>query len=460
MAGIGFKLIRLLDKQSYTGVLQAYGYAALIGSGPWVLSMMTLGALGVALRSSGFGADLDTFFVSVTYVFAASLVATGPLQLVISRYAADRIFAREHDKIFPAYLGALILVMGFGALAGLAFFVGAVPGPPAFRMASAGLLMAVSGVWISTVFLSAVKDYPAVLKCFTAGYALSFATTWWGGSVAGLAGMAVGFLVGQASLLAVLLWVIFREFGVRAGPSFQFLAYFKEHRALAACGLIYNLGIWIDKPVHWWFSSHGFEVAGALWAAPLYDEAVYLSFLSVAPGMAIFLLSVETTFALHYERFFRQVVDKASLAQIRRTKGLMIEALREGVARMLKFQGIVTLLLVLQADVLLGMLGLGEVQTLVFRVTLVGVFMLVILLALLTVLFYLDRIKEALWACALFAGTNLAGTAVGLILDERWYGMGFTGGAAVAVVYAMGRTNFWLNRIDYETFTSQPIYDR
>jgi uncharacterized membrane protein len=38
--------------------------------------------------------------------------------------------------------------------------------------------------------------------------------------------------------------------------------------------------------------------------------------------------------------------------------------------------------------------------------------------------------------------------------------MGFTLGAAVAVVYAMHQTNFWLNRIDYETFTSQPIYDQ
>lgn len=47
-----------------------------------------------------------------------------------------------------------------------------------------------------------------------------------------------------------------------------------------------------------------------------------------------------------------------------------------------------------------------------------------------------------------------------MALDERWYGMGFTMGAAVGVVYAMGQTNYWLNRIDYETFTAQPVYDR
>ncbi len=38
MAGVGFELNKLLAKQGYTGLLQAYGYAALIGSGPWLVA--------------------------------------------------------------------------------------------------------------------------------------------------------------------------------------------------------------------------------------------------------------------------------------------------------------------------------------------------------------------------------------------------------------------------------------
>lgn len=458
MAGIGFRLIHLLEKQSYAGALQAYGYAALIGSGPWVLSMVTLGLLGAALRASGSGDGLDTFFVAVTYVFAFSLVATGPLQLILSRYAADRVFAREEHKIFPAYLAALALTFGVAAVAGGVFFLGGVEGSPVFRFAATGLLMAVSAIWISTVFISAAKDYNSVLRCFGLGYALSFGTTWGGGSLAGMDGAMVGFTVGQLGLALLLFRVIFAEFGTRSGPSFAFLDYFRRHKVLAATGLIYNLGIWIDKPLHWWFSPHGYAVNGWLWASPLYDEAVYLSFLSVAPGMAVFLLSVETTFALHYERFFRQVVEKAKLADLRASKQAMIDALRDGMARMLKFQGGVTLLLVLGAEPLLESLDLGAVQTLVFQITLVGVFLLVVLLALLTVLFYLDRLREALWACGLFAIVNGVGTVAGLLVDERWYGMGFTVGAALAVVYAARQANRWLDRLDYETFTAQPLY--
>ena len=40
MAGIGFELRKLLRKRTYTGMLQAYAYAGIISSGPWVLSIV------------------------------------------------------------------------------------------------------------------------------------------------------------------------------------------------------------------------------------------------------------------------------------------------------------------------------------------------------------------------------------------------------------------------------------
>jgi uncharacterized membrane protein len=252
--------------------------------------------------------------------------------------------------------------------------------------------------------------------------------------------------------------VVYREYGTHAAPSFAFFSYFKKHRALAGCGIVYNLGIWIDKPLHWWFSPHSFQVAGALHASPLYDQAVFLSFLSVAPGMAVFLLTLETTVAQRYTEFFRLVVAKGRLRDIVQTKADMVEALRDGLGRLLKFQGAVTLGLVLAAESLLQALGLGAVQTVVFQVTLVGVCLLVLFLALLTVLFYLDRLVAAFVCCAVFAAVNCGLTFVGLLSDERWYGLGFTVAAAVGALVAGYFSNRALQRLEYETFTSQPIY--
>jgi len=333
-----------------------------------------------------------------------------------------------------------------------------VPATPLFQFAAAGVLVTVSAIWIGAVYLTAVRDYGAVLRCFAVGYGTSFAAAWALTKIAGLGGTMAGFLIGQIVLLLAILRVIYRAFGTIAAPSFGFLSYFKKHRDLALCGLVYNLGIWIDKPLHWWLSPHGYQVAGALYASPLYDQAVFLSFLSVAPGMAVFLLTLETTFAGRYAEFFRLVVEKGTWAQITRTKDEMVDVLREGLTRLLKFQGAVTLALILGAERLLKALGLGAVQTLVFQVTLLGVCLLVLFLALLTVLFYLDRLREALICCAAFAAVNFVLTIAGLLADERWYGIGFTAAAAVAIVLAGVYANRALLRLEQRTFTSQPVY--
>jgi uncharacterized membrane protein len=458
MAGIGFQLTKLMAKRTFAGGLQAYGFAALIGSGPWVLSMVTLALLGLVVNRTGASRELDVFFVAVTHIFAFSLVTTGPLQLLLSRFAADSLYANREEEVFPSFLGGLALTLLLNGAIGLVFFLGFVPAAPLFQFSAAGVLMIVSATWIAAVYLSAVRDYLAVLRCFAMGYAVSFGAGWGLTVLAGPAGTMAGFLLGQIVLLLAMVSVVQREYGSHAAPSFAFLGYFRRHRALAACGVVYNLGIWIDKPLHWWFSPHSYQVAGALYASPLYDEAVFLSFLSVAPGMAVFLLTLETTFAQRYAEFFRLVVAKGRWREITSTKAEMAEALRDGISRLLKFQGAVTLALVLAADRLLHALGLGAVQTLVFQVTLVGVCLLVLFLALLTVLFYLDRLRDALLCCGIFATLNFAITLAGLLTDERWYGLGFTMAAGAGALTAGALANRALHRLEYETFTSQPVY--
>ena len=88
MAGVGFELNKLLAKQGYTGLLQAYGYAALIGSGPWLVSVISLGMLGAVLTTVSDSDELQMFFVSISLVYAVTLVLSGPIQMVLTRHAA------------------------------------------------------------------------------------------------------------------------------------------------------------------------------------------------------------------------------------------------------------------------------------------------------------------------------------------------------------------------------------
>ncbi len=74
MAGIGFELRKLLKSDSLVGLLQAYAYAGVISSGPWVLSIIGILVIGL-LSVDGGGARRSwctQFQVSVTYLIAVS----------------------------------------------------------------------------------------------------------------------------------------------------------------------------------------------------------------------------------------------------------------------------------------------------------------------------------------------------------------------------------------------------
>ena len=44
MAGIGFELRKILNRDSYFALVRAYAYAGLISSGPWILSILGPGS--------------------------------------------------------------------------------------------------------------------------------------------------------------------------------------------------------------------------------------------------------------------------------------------------------------------------------------------------------------------------------------------------------------------------------
>ena len=102
MAGIGFELRKLLERDSITGLAQAYTYAAIISSGPWVLSIvgiLVVGFMSASVVTPAVG--VSPFQVSVTYLIAASLILTAPVQLAFTRFIADRVYEKKTEAVLP-----------------------------------------------------------------------------------------------------------------------------------------------------------------------------------------------------------------------------------------------------------------------------------------------------------------------------------------------------------------------
>lgn len=174
MAGIGFELRHMLRKDTLIGLVQAYAYAGVIGSGPWVLSIVGILLVGIFSASVVIPSHLITQFqTSVTYLVAGSLIYTGLVQLAFTRFVSDRLFEKNKHLILPNLHGLLVLVLlGAGALATLALFV-LLPGQGLlYRLLMLAGFTLMCGVWVLTVLLSGMKRYQAIVALFGLSYGL------------------------------------------------------------------------------------------------------------------------------------------------------------------------------------------------------------------------------------------------------------------------------------------------
>lgn len=457
MAGIGFQLRRILRTETLSGALRAYGYAAAVSSGPWLLSIGVLAVLGLFLAGSTAEAARSLFFVSVTHVIAFSLIFTGPLQLVLTRYASDRLFLQREREVYASFVSAVLLVSAAAVPPAVVLFGFFGHGGAVERVSTVFLFVVVSNIWIASCYATALKDFRSLVFAYAAGYGASFFCAMWFSSAWGEQWIMAGMAAGQLLLFLLLLTAIRRETGGDRLLDFAFLGYFRKFPALAAFGLLYNLGLWIDKFLYWWISPGNDHLGGIYYVCPVYDIAVYLSFLSIAPGMAVFLIKLETDFALGMENLSSRILKGAPLRLLEDDNRRLVVAVREGLGLELKLQLPFTVALILATPSIAGALGINALQSGVFAMTLLGVASLVLLLSLLTVLFYIECIRTALLCCLLFLFLNGTLTWINILQGEAWYGTGLALAGMATVFAALLAVNRYLGDLVRRLYTRRPV---
>ncbi|WP_282286424.1 exopolysaccharide Pel transporter PelG [Pseudomonas sp. PS02302] len=452
MAGIGFELRKILARDSYTATLRAYVYAGLISSGPWVLSIISVMLIGVL--ATGIVTPnvlIRQFLVTVTYLMASSLILTGGLQLYFTRFVSDRLFEEKQTSILPNLVGILLLVTLVAGGLGFVLLATLFDQPFAYRLLVLANFVTLCDLWLVIIFLSGMKAYNRILVVMTLGYAIMIAAAFVLRFL-GMNGLLMALLLGHAALLFMFLYDIIREYPADRLVAFDFLDRKQIFVSLLATGLFYNLGIWVDKFVFWFNPLTSDAVIGPLRASILYDLPIFLAYLAIIPGMAVFLVRIETDFAEWYERVFNAVRGGETLQHISQLKEQMILAIRQGLLEICKVQGLTLVLVFLLAPQLLAWLGMSHYYLPLFYIDVVGVSIQVVFMALLNVFFYLDRRDTVLMLCTLFLGLNLALTLLSIELGPSFFGYGFTVSLACCVLLGLHRLDRVLDDLEYDTF--------
>jgi polysaccharide biosynthesis protein PelG len=456
LAGIGFELRKLLRRESLLGILRAYGYAGLISSGPWVLSI--LGIMLVGILSVGRVSPtvrVQQFLVVVNYIMAGSLILTGLLQLMFTRYVADRLFQRKRNLVIPNLLGVLTLTSAVAGGLSTAVVVFLFDEGLVLRVLMVVSFVAVCDVWMLVVLMSGLKNYRRVLAIFVGGYGISIVASL-GLRRFNIEGLMAGFLVGQVVLLFLMLAAVVRDHPRSLTlVSFDFLRPKQSFYSLMFTGFFYNLGIWADKLMFWFNPVTSEPVIGPLRASIIYDLPIFLAYLSIIPGMAVFLVRIETDFAEHYDLFYNAVREGDTLPHIEHLRQGMTFYIRQGIYEIFKVQGLTLLVLLLAGSRILNAIGISPLYLQLFYVDLVAVGVQVLLLSILNVLFYLDQREFALALSILFTVLNIALTLLTQWLGPAFYGYGFAGATILAVFVGIIFLSRLLAQLEYETFMLQ-----
>jgi uncharacterized membrane protein len=294
MAGIGFELRRLIRKNTIFGELEGYLYATVISSGPWVLSVLCLAGLGIYYSQEMQNPDHLLFRAVLVYCYAFSLIVTGPIQMVTTRYLADCYYVENEDITVPCFVASLGLTLIVQTLSGLwllQFFKAGL----IFKLMSLLLYLTISSIWIGMVFLSAAKGYRAIVSAFFVGTVVSLSASIYLGDRLGIEGLMAGYLLGQVVILLLLVLRLLVEFAPLGSVDWQLLKGFKTYWTLGLTGLFLNTGVWIDKMIFWW-SHEGEVINGMVMSYRLYETCTFLAYLTVVPSMGYFLIKIETDF--------------------------------------------------------------------------------------------------------------------------------------------------------------------
>lgn len=465
MAGIGVKLNNIFEKHTIATSIYGMGYSAVVTITPMII---VLGNIMLMEKVLGFSSlvymEKDIFSSTVLYVFVFALMATAPLNAVISKYISDVIFEEHFDDIMSCYYAGLLIDTVLAALMGVPFCVHAVlTGKLAASYMFAAFLayMGLMFVFYTVSYLAICKYYEKIMLFYFVGMAAGFAVSLllfycvrMDILLSMLSALAVGFIITGALSLAVL-----RQYFKRCSHRYKrIFGYIAKYWKLVVANFTYTLGLYIHNFV-FWTSDLRVVVADTFVYAGQYDLASCLAMFTNISATVIFIANVEMHFHSCYKEYSEAIIG-GRYSDIEKCKNRMFRRLSNEIMSVTRIQFIISIVVYLLCVVILPEHGFNGLVMTIYPAMAAGYFIVFIMYSALIFLYYFDDLTGAMMTGIIYAAATFVGSMVSRELPEIWYGIGVFFGAIVAWGYAYHRLRWVEKNIDVHIFCRGDILKR
>jgi uncharacterized membrane protein len=463
MAGIGFELKKLFAKKGVLNSAKAYGYAAVICTGPMLFGFILLLAItGLCVWVDADMQTRESLICMITYTLFASVMITSFFSMVVTRYVADMLFEENDHAVLPAFWGSSALMMALGSVLYGAFLT--------FSGASFGqgflcfvLLNELILVWNAMNFLSAIKDYKGIFLSFLVSVVVSVLL----GALLLFLGLPViesllfAVMVGYGMMLILDVILLHRYFPHTTRGAFTFLRWVDGFCPLAFSSLFLNVGMFAHIFIMW-FSDIGTRINGLFYSAPWYEVPALLAYMTALITTVNFVVSVEVNFYPKYRNHYSLYNDKGTIDNIKQSERDMIKTLKTELFYTSLKQLLFTAVIVALGGYLLDMvpLGFNEIMRGYFRTLCVAYGVYAIGNMLMLILLYFTDYIGALIGTVVFAASSVLLTIVSLFFSNVYYGFGFLFAALIFATVTAVRLNYFTKRLPYFILAVQPLVGR
>jgi len=449
MAGIGFELNKLARRDDLMGIAGAYLHSAFAIAGPWLFTVIAL-AFTTYMYGGSDSAELLDFRGVIVYNFSFSLVLSAPVYFIMTRYLADQIHVKNVTPVPTVLLESMVLVFASNLLLAIFFYAIYFEMPLGLRLAGFSNMFLIAGVWLLSVYLTALKDFSAVTWTFIIGMVIAVLAAEYL-SEYGAAGMVSGYNIGLAIIVFMLTGRIFAEYPYRLTTEFATKPFWAKYWELAVGGFFFNAALWIDKWIMW-YAPEATQLPSKMRFFPDYDSAMFMAAMSILPSLALFVFAIETNFFHHYRRFYGNILAHASLRRIKQFHGLIMDSIIEGGRNVMLLQGIIAFLIILLAPQIFEKLNIFFLQLGMFRLGVLGAFFQVLILFTTIILSYFDCRKSNMWIFFFYFVSNTILTLVFMNLGYKFYGYGFFLASALTFFLAASILFAHVRKLPYHAF--------
>lgn len=461
MAGIGFELKKLFDKEGVWQNIKAYSFSAIITIGPALIAMGTIFALQWLLKMKTSVLETRQIVTSaIFYAFVFSQIITSGFTMVITRYVADQIYLKEFKKILPSLYGVLMLCVPITAIVTGIFYL---KSPITFWLKALAYTFTIEMtiIWILTVYLSALKNYRKIIG----GYSIGFIVTllmFLGWMLFEFKALHIGAMLSINIGFLILILCLYKEILAFMGKQeesqkiFEFLTYFEQYPGLFVCNLAYTLGLYCHNFIYW-NSSYAIQISGTYYVAPAYDVPAFFAFLAMLPTMVYFVVRTETSFYEQYERYYSLIRQGGTYNEIQMAKDTMIKSFWEELRNIGEMQLVVLIVFALAGYMILSGFGASQILLHTYLMLLVGTFSCSIMYIITLLCLYYDNRKDAVIITTSFLISVSIFTSLSVYYKYLYQGFGFFLGATIALYIAYFRMGKYMKNIDYHTFCARPI---